>query len=228
MDAGLVAFKLCDRSLDCEHCPFDAAMHGDDRGGGASARDTRPRTPWRFPEDRRYGPAHVWIRPASGGRVRLGIDALGALLLRPVLRVELPAAGALLARGGLAAVVESAGGPLVLRSPLAGRVTAPNDLLIEHPTRLEWAPYDDAWLVEVQPLRRSAELQAAGNLLGGAEMARQALLDLRRYKRRVAMSLLVAEPNVGPTMQDGGEPLTDLQGLVGPELHREIVQEILT
>ena len=26
MDAGAVAFRLCDRGFECDHCPFDAAM----------------------------------------------------------------------------------------------------------------------------------------------------------------------------------------------------------
>src|SRR6266542_303748 len=28
MQGGVVDYKLCDRDYDCEHCPFDEALHG--------------------------------------------------------------------------------------------------------------------------------------------------------------------------------------------------------
>ena len=28
MDAGVLAYKLCDRGFDCSHCPLDAALRG--------------------------------------------------------------------------------------------------------------------------------------------------------------------------------------------------------
>ena len=37
MQAGVVGYKLCDREFDCDHCPFDAALHGRDMQGGPQA-----------------------------------------------------------------------------------------------------------------------------------------------------------------------------------------------
>ena len=42
MCAGLVAWKLCDRDFDCEHCPFDRAMRGGD--ASPSPGPATPRT----------------------------------------------------------------------------------------------------------------------------------------------------------------------------------------
>ncbi len=58
MTAGLVSYKLCDRRLDCERCPFDAALRGrplSEPAAGPPARDNRrirphPRRESRHPE----------------------------------------------------------------------------------------------------------------------------------------------------------------------------------
>ncbi|HLE32365.1 MAG TPA: hypothetical protein VJB38_07150, partial [Bacteroidota bacterium] len=35
MDAGVVGYKLCDRSLQCDHCPFDESMRQPSQGVSA-------------------------------------------------------------------------------------------------------------------------------------------------------------------------------------------------
>ncbi|MDH3284704.1 MAG: hypothetical protein OEQ13_08180, partial [Acidobacteriota bacterium] len=64
MSAGLVAYRLCDRDFDCEHCPLDAGL----RGGAPSLGTPVPADAAEndvqvvFPPDRSYTEGHLWLR----------------------------------------------------------------------------------------------------------------------------------------------------------------------
>ncbi len=74
MTAGLISWKLCDRDLECQSCPLDAALQCRSRRmDGARFREHEP-APWKFPEDRRYNPSHSWIQRVDDDRVRFGVD----------------------------------------------------------------------------------------------------------------------------------------------------------
>ena len=60
MQGGLVSYKLCDRRLDCEHCPFDAALRA---GSPPAAGDST------FLAG--AGPAQLHVRPAGESKAGL-------------------------------------------------------------------------------------------------------------------------------------------------------------
>ena len=71
MTAGLVAYKLCDRDFDCEHCPLDAALRGDLRSlpHGVPLPSAYTAT---FPEDRLYSSGHLWLQLRGEAAVEAG------------------------------------------------------------------------------------------------------------------------------------------------------------
>ena len=254
MSAGLVAWKLCDRDFDCERCPFDRAMRGGEAGPSPEPEEPRPAagaaasapaaTPRRgfanrFPDDRRYHPAHTWVVRTAGGRARIGLDAFAARLAGEAGAVIVPAAGSPLRQGEVACWLtagRAGAGPIPVRSPVSGTVRRRNPRVGEDPSLVAASPYDEGWLLEV-------DLAADGQGRGGAGRDRVRAEDRRllaaeeareRSERQLAELLAEASSalgeagaGVGPTLPDGGEPLADLGAVLGAERYRRLVLRYL-
>jgi glycine cleavage system H lipoate-binding protein len=222
MSAGLVTYKLCDRAFDCEHCPLDLALSGTgretDRRDGAGAVE--------FPDDLAYTPGHTWLRPAGGeasARFRFGIDALAALLVGRTAGFRCDADGRLVAAGETLGTLDVDAGGLALAAPIAGRVRRGNVALVEDPALASREPYERGWLVEL-----AAERPEDAALLLRSEAAReQAALDLRHFRRRIALELLADPDDVGPTLADGGERLTDLRRILGADAYLRLLRDLV-
>ena len=148
MSAGLVAYKLCDRQLDCEHCAFDAALRGTALHESVEGAPT-PRGDWSFPDDRHYSLHHLWIQRVDASHVRLGLDALASNLIGASEVVELPAVGTWLRADAHAATFQNHGARTSVRTPLGGHVAAINESVRASPDLTARAPYDAGWLVEL-------------------------------------------------------------------------------
>jgi glycine cleavage system H protein len=227
MRAGLLSFKLCERGLDCERCPLDAALSGSAPrpAGGSAAPGEAPagRAHLRFPTDRRYGASHAWALALTPGRVRIGLDMFAGRLLGRPTGIVLPPVGARLQRGRPACWIEVDDDLIPIRAPVSGAVTARNTALQERPALLAEAPYDGGWLLEVR-----VEPGAPGaDELHPADRARRATAKhLRRVQADVRRAT-TRDPRVGATMRDGGRPVGDLRALLGPRRWRRAVAAIL-
>lgn len=216
MSAGLVSFKLCDREGECESCPFDRALRG---LAPLPAEETLPA--WRFPDDRRYSPGHGWAQLTGAGRLRLGVDAAVARLWDRPSGVILPALGSRLAAGETACWLQDGEEILPLSTPVAGTVVGRNARLLAEPGLVSRAPYDAGWLFEVE------EGATAGSLLGPEEARDGAEAALADFQSAAGRALSHGQERVGPTLQDGGEPLTDLRAMLGPSRYAELVRRAL-
>lgn len=224
MSAGLVAFKLCDRQGECESCPFDQVMRGPRPATETLRSPVAPRlTPWSFPADRGYHPGHGWAQAMDGGRLRLGIDALVARLWDRSSGVILPAAGSRLTAGETACWLEDGAELLPIPSPAGGTVVARNGRVLEDPGLVAAAPYEAGWLFEVE-----SEGEASPPLLS-AEVARAAAAeDLADFQAAAGRELGRGRGQVGATLPDGGEPLTDLRAMLGPPRYASLVRRLLS
>jgi glycine cleavage system H protein len=122
------------------------------------------------PEDLRYTKDHEWLRVENGDGV-IGITDFAQDSLGDVVFVELPAVGAILSRGQTFGVVESNKTVSDLFAPLAGRVTAVNQVLRDEPELVNQDPYGSGWMIRVSIAQRD-------------EVA--TLLDAEAYKAHVA------------------------------------------
>ncbi len=220
MSAGLVAYRLCDRDFDCERCPLDAAL----RGQPAAPRDDEGvRAAWEFPADRRYAAWHLWAQPVAPGRVRVGIDALAAQLLPEAAPLVLPPLAMQLKAGDAGCVVGR--GAIQLKTPVGGEVVAVNAGLGRDARPLLIDPYRGGWLMELErDAGGDAELE---RLLEAGEMERRGRIELRHLRRQAAMELLASASAIGPSMADGGEPLTDLARALGRKRYLELVHALI-
>ena len=120
-----------------------------------------------IPTELRYTKDHEWLRDHGDGTVTVGItdhaqDALGDLVF-----IEVPEVGQRCAAGEACAVVESVKAASDVYSPLAGEITAINEILGDAPERLNEDPYGEGWIFQL----RLADPGALAGLLDAAGYA---------------------------------------------------------
>jgi len=222
MSAGLLAYRLCDRAFDCEHCPLDAALRGRAGVAGRRALPAERVAAAGFPGDRRYGPAHSWVRRLDRTRVRCGLDAFAARLLAQVTGAILPLPRSRLRRGQVACWLRIDGMVVPLRSPVDGTVHGVNLTLQRQPSRIVTEPYDGGWLFDAC---HEADLETETGLVEAETQRRRARSGMAELDAAVAQRL--AGQAVGTTLPDGGEPVRDLLGLLGPRRFRRLLARFL-
>ena len=225
MAAGVVSYKLCDRNFDCANCALDAGLRGETLHG-APPRSGARRAPWNFPEDRRYGRAHLWARARTPTCVQLGLDALAAQLLGAVHAVEVPGVGTAVATEESAVRLGASAGNLSFRMPLGGVVSATNLALARDPELVVSDSYGGGWLLELSVPEEVARAQLAA-LWSAKEMEHSARLLLRRFWRQIGLSLLVASESCGPEAAQGVDARDELRTILGETRYFELVHEAL-
>jgi len=223
MAAGLLYYKLCDREYDCEHCAFDAAL----RGGKVESVEPHEigiqPVVWEFRQDRRYHNSHGWVKDVNGAEVRYGLDMFAARLLAQVTSVVLPAPKTRLHSGRPACWVMDESEMIPLRSPVSGTVSRINSEVQRHPALIASSPYDNGWLLEVLCDKNFKEQV---DLLHAADMQEITADQLKKTVQKHLRGMSVAA-EVGPTLADGGEQLTDLRRILGTKGFHALVLELL-
>ncbi len=160
MTAGILSYQLCDRQLDCEHCPLDQAMRMYTRRGSVPRIDPSaaqvPSTPVdrHLPDDRLYSREHCWLMrvadPAAGRAVwRVGLEpALASALLTPRAVVHTDPGAAIL-HGATHFWIVTEGGTFGVLAPVGGALHATNPALHDRPHLAATRPLDEGWLYEV-------------------------------------------------------------------------------
>ncbi|MFG0284886.1 MAG: hypothetical protein ACF8R7_10735 [Phycisphaerales bacterium JB039] len=204
-EAGLLAYKLCDRDFDCEHCPLDAALRGATLMPAPLSERPCHAPAVSFPDDRLYSRTHTWMKPAgSGMRIRFGLDGFAAVFLGSPRRARQLPNLLQLQKDQVFCMLEVEGGLLPLSTPLPAEICAWNAALATDPGAMVADPYGAGWIAE---MTLDPEADAAILLHSGAAR-RQAQFDDRRFRRRVAFELLA----------DADEPGADGVGQIGPDL----------
>jgi glycine cleavage system H protein len=103
----------------------------------------------RFPENLKYTKEHEWAN-LDGNKITVGITDHAQSALGDIVFVELPKAGRELKAGETFGVVESIKAVSDLYSPVAGKVIAVNEAVINEPSLLNREPHAAAWLVRLE------------------------------------------------------------------------------
>ena len=102
-----------------------------------------------IPPDSKYAKSHEWVRTESDGSVTVGITDYAQAALGDITFVQLPKVGAVLKQGDTFGVVESVKAASDLYAPVAGTVTAVNELLNQKPETLNQDSYGAAWIMKL-------------------------------------------------------------------------------
>jgi glycine cleavage system H protein len=103
------------------------------------------------PENLRYSTDHDWVRLEDDGSVVIGITDHAQEALGELVYVEVPEAGQSFQRGDACAVVESVKAASDVNAPVSGELAAINPALEENPDLVNQDPYDEGWLIRLNP-----------------------------------------------------------------------------
>ena len=104
-----------------------------------------------IPAELKYIASHEWLRLEDDGTITIGITDHAQDLLGDVVFVELPDVGDIIAVDDEISVVESVKAASDIYCPLAGSIVAVNDALADEPELVNSSPYEDGWVLRLQP-----------------------------------------------------------------------------
>lgn len=102
-----------------------------------------------YPENLRYTKEHEWVL-AENGTGTIGITFHAQHELGDVVFVDLPKVGAHIKKGDTLGSVESVKAVSDIYSPVSGEVIAVNELLSQHPEKLNEDPHGQGWLTKLK------------------------------------------------------------------------------
>ncbi|MCD8223988.1 MAG: glycine cleavage system protein GcvH [Clostridiales bacterium] len=109
-----------------------------------------------FPEELRYAKSHEWVKIEEGNAI-IGLTDYAQSELGDLVFVNLPEVGDELTAGEAFGDVESVKAVSDVYSPVSGTVAEINEELLDHPERINEAPYE-AWFVKVENVTAEEEL----------------------------------------------------------------------
>ena len=104
-----------------------------------------------IPSELKYTKSHEWVRTEEDGTLTIGITDHAQELLGDLVFVELPEVGSEVTAEDAVCVVESVKAASDVYMPVTGEVVAVNDSLADAPETINDSPYDDGWLIRVNP-----------------------------------------------------------------------------
>jgi len=245
MEAGVIGYKLCDRDLQCDGCPFDAMMkppfpENPDAAGrafhGGPAAEARvdhtpehlvdaffaPFTDLTFPEDRSYTAGHLWMKEEEALTVVIGMDHIAAGLIGPVTGVVLPRKESHVTRQAPCCWILHDQTALTFFSPFTGSVAAINSALNESPELVSTDPYGSGWILRIQAENSRRTIPDRSS----AEHRQSVQAELQRLREGL-FSSLNRRPPIGKTLLDGGSNVDSVIALVGAKAFFDLVARCL-
>lgn len=105
-----------------------------------------------------YSKEHVWLK-VEDGKCRVGIADHAQKQLKEIVVVDLLDEGDEVSQGDSFGEVESVKTVSDLISPISGTITEINGELEDSPELVNESPYDEGWMIVVEPSDLDAELE---------------------------------------------------------------------
>jgi glycine cleavage system H protein len=103
-----------------------------------------------YPDGLRYTKEHEWAR-VEGKVVTIGITRFAVEQLGDITQVDLPKEGETITKDQVFGTVESVKAVSDLFAPCTGKVVKVNDPLSDSPENVNEEPYDEGWMIQVEP-----------------------------------------------------------------------------
>jgi len=104
-----------------------------------------------IPAELKYVESHEWLRKEADGTITVGITDFAQAALGDVVFIELPEVGTDVEADDDIAVVESVKAASDVYAPIAGKIVAVNEDLVDAPEKANEDPYGDAWFFRMEP-----------------------------------------------------------------------------
>jgi glycine cleavage system H protein len=240
MELGQVSYKICDRSFECESCPLDQGLRGkpdhtkdfavnhqsSDAEATSKHRDSSLSRMMKLKLDEScyVHPGHTWIKVLESDKVMIGIDDIVAITLGSIDEVILSMPQENIKQGMSCGQVIQFDQIFSIVSPLSGQIVEVNKDLASFPNELVIDPLNNGWMFIVKPENLDKDLKFC--------RSQDALFAwyLKEYKwleHTLAQGLQQHYPNVGMTLNDGGEISRNLRNFLPREQYRKLVLSLL-
>lgn len=154
-------------------------------------------SPASLPQGLALATNHIWAKAEADGSVKLGLDGFLSRLLGTPDEVLLPAQDGILGHDTLPIFLRLRDKALRLQVPVAGRVTAVNERVLENPALVAKDPYGNGWLLKVKRIPSLDHSESFVVSDPGRWLREQIDRSIAFFRTRPGAPALV-------TMQDGG------------------------
>ncbi len=252
MTAGMLSYKLCKYSLQCEKCPLDWELRNlsaAPSSGSAAPQErrrinsepARPTAPWGKERSGRvvltedfsrstingslfYHPGHTWVKVEKADEVRIGIDSFLGKMIGRVKVIVLPLSGGRCLQGeNLCSIIQEEG-ILHIVSPVSGAILSVNQKLKDRPELVTKDPLGEGFLLTLRPKNLQRDQR---QLFFGEAAFSWYQRELERFKTAVISELSPNQKGLGITMQDGEIRLVDIEKLIDTERYIQLVSTFL-
>ena len=150
----------------------DTQINSAIQAGGQRAMEAkwRPKMPgvsaytdvsgYQMADDCYYHFGHSWVHLEPGGRVKIGVDEFITKILGPPDGLSLPNIGITLKRNQNGWLWKRNGDTGWMLSPMSGKVFALNKKVLEHPEIVHDDPFEEGWLLIMEPFDTRDKLSA--------------------------------------------------------------------
>ncbi|MEM4311734.1 MAG: glycine cleavage system protein GcvH [Nitrososphaerales archaeon] len=114
---------------------------------------------YEVPEELYYTKEHEWVKVISKDRVIVGITDYAVKMLKDIVYFSLPRINQEINFMDSLGTVESIKAVSEIYSPLTGKVIKVNERLLSEPELAYNSPYQEGWIVEMEPKRLDDELK---------------------------------------------------------------------
>jgi|YelNatPaOPRAMG01_1025707.scaffolds.fasta_scaffold17529_3 glycine cleavage system H protein len=153
-----------------------------------------------------FYPGHTWVKILNNGEARIGFDDFVRKVIGEIDSIEFPKEGTVLKQGEKAFTVKTGNKTLTFLSPVDGKVTAINKLLLANPNEIVKSTYNSGWIMGVKPTNLSANLKMMKIAEDAVEWLKAEIRRFREFALGENLHYIKDELQyeVGRTSQDGG------------------------
>ncbi len=132
-----------------------------------------------FPDDLYYHKEHFWAK-VEGNLIIMGTTDFAQKLAGQIVYVELPPVGKAVEQGKPCGSMESGKWVGRIYATVSGKVESVNQELDENPELINESPYENGWLLKINPSNLEGDLK---NLMQGESLTEFIKSEIIRVKR---------------------------------------------
>ena len=144
----------------------------------------------KIPKDLYYSEHNSWAE-LENSSIRVGVSDFFQLLLGDITFIELPSLGEFIQSSKEIGSIESIKAVLDIYSPISGKVIKINPKIQESPDIVNRSPYEQGWLLQIEPTNLSEDLERLLNAESYVEHVKRQIEEER--KRRAEKEKILEE-----------------------------------
>jgi len=144
----------------------------------------------KIPKDLHYSEHNSWAE-LENSSIRVGVSDFFQILLGDITFVELPSLGEFIQSSKEIGSVESIKAVLDIYSPISGKVIGINPKVQESPDIVNRSPYEQGWLLQIEPTNLGKDLERLLNAERYLEYVKSQIEEER--KRRAEKEKILEE-----------------------------------